>query len=104
MANDNDVREFLRQAQEITAQVRAAGEQMAQREVVGTAEGGAVRVTLASNGTVRSVRIAPGTERDLPRLERLVTAAVQNALDNVRGVAEELVRPLTDNLSTLTEQ
>lgn len=103
MAYENDMHDFLRQAQEITAQLRAASEQMAQHEVVGTAADGAVRVAMTSTGDVSSVRIEPRAVHldDLPQLERHLAEAVQNALDNVRGVAEQLMRPLTDELTRL---
>ncbi|GAA4215770.1 hypothetical protein GCM10022220_44840 [Actinocatenispora rupis] len=106
MAHENEMQDFMRQAQEITAQMRAASEQMARHEVVGTAADGAVRVAMTPTGDVSSVRIESRAVDldDLPRLERHVAQAVQNALDNVRGVAEQLMRPLTDGLSRLGEE
>jgi len=106
VARENELYEFLRQAQEITAQVQAASEQMAQREVVGASADDTVRVTMTSTGDVRSVHIAPrGVDLDdLPRLERRVAEAMQNALNNVRGVAEQLMRPLADEASRLGDE
>lgn len=106
MAHENEMLDFMRQAQEITAQMRAASEQMARHEVVGAAADGAVRVAMTPTGDVSSVCIESRAVDldDLPRLERHVAQAVQNALDNVRGVAEQLMRPLTDGLSRLGEE
>ncbi|GAA1685814.1 YbaB/EbfC family nucleoid-associated protein [Fodinicola feengrottensis] len=105
MATDDELTDFLRQAQEITAQVRAAGERMAQREIVGVCEGGAVQVTMTPAGEIRSVRIAPNAVDldNLRRLERQIAQAMQNALENVRGVAEQMVRPLAADLSKLAD-
>ena len=105
MGSENQLHEFLRQAQEITAQMQAASEQMTQREVVGAADNGAVQVTMTSQGEVRAVHIAPRAvdPNDLPALERHVAAAMQQALDNVRGVAEQLIRPYTDELTRLSD-
>lgn len=103
MAYENELHDFLQQAQEITARMRAASEQMAQHDIVGTAADGAVRVAMTSTGDVSSVRIEPRAAHpdDLPRLERHLAEAMQDALDKVRGVAEQLMRPLTDELSRL---
>ncbi|MEV6598533.1 YbaB/EbfC family nucleoid-associated protein [Actinoplanes sp. NPDC051346] len=103
MGYQNELHEFLRQAQEITVRVQEASAGMADREVNGTCEGGSVRVAMTSSGDVRSVRIEPRAVNldNLRRLETLVAEAMQDALNNVRGVAQQVMQPLTDDLNRL---
>lgn len=106
MTENEEMQRLLLRTQQITAQLQAASQQLTQREITGASEGGAVRVTMTPEGDVRSVRIAPSAvdPKNLPRLERLVTEAMQNAFDNVRTAAEQLMRPLTDDVSRLSNQ
>ncbi|WP_433349855.1 YbaB/EbfC family nucleoid-associated protein [Micromonospora sp. CA-111912] len=104
MAYQDDLNDFLRQTQELTMQASAASAGMADREVTGTCAGGAVRVTLTTSGEVRAVTIDPQAVNpdNLRHLEGRVAEAMQNALDNVRNLMEQMMRPLTDELNRLS--
>ncbi|NBE80096.1 YbaB/EbfC family nucleoid-associated protein [Micromonospora rubida] len=104
MGYQDDLNEFLRQTQELATQANAASADMADREVTGACAGGAVRVTMTTSGQVQSVTIDPHAVNpdNLRHLEGRVAEAMQNALDNVRDLMEQVMRPLTDELNRLT--
>lgn len=103
MGYQDELQAFLRQAQEITAQVQAAGAQMAAREVTGVSEGGGVQITMTSGGEVLAVSIQQRAVNldNLHRLEELVADAVQNALDNMRSAVAQTMQPFADSFNHL---
>jgi DNA-binding protein YbaB len=104
MADQDDLQAFLQKAQAITAQIQAAGAQLANQEVTGVCEGGAVQITMTSRGEVRAVRIDPRAVNldNLRRLESQVADAIQNAFEQLNGRAHQSLRPLTEDISRLT--
>lgn len=106
MGYQDDLNDFLRQTQELAMQTQAVNANMADREVTGACAGGAVRVTMTTSGVVRSVTIDPHAVNpdNLRHLEGRVAEAMQNTLDNVRGLMEQMMRPLTDGLTRLASE
>ena len=84
---------LLRQAQELTGQLQAAQEDAAAQEVVGTAGGGVVRVTVSGALEFRKVEISPEAvdPTDVGMLEDLVLAAIHDATAKARGLTEGLL-------------
>ncbi len=74
---------FLKQAQKMQEQMQKVQEELAQREVEGTAGGGAVKAIARCDGTIASVKIDPKVvdPNDVEMLEDLVLGAVVNALE-----------------------
>jgi DNA-binding YbaB/EbfC family protein len=77
--------------------------ELAEAEVTGTAGGGLVTVTATGNGDVRSIKIDPRAidPDDVETLEDLVLAAVRNAADEARALAERTLGPVTGGMGGL---
>jgi hypothetical protein len=73
---------FLKQAQKMQEQMQKVQDELAQREVEGTAGGGAVKAVAKCDGSIVSVKIDPKVvdPKDVEMLEDLVLGAVTNAL------------------------
>ncbi len=95
-----NLQQLMQQAQKMQQQLAEAQAELAESEVSGTAGGGLVTVTMTGGGEVRSVKIDPNAvdPDDVETLEDLVVAALTNAGDNVRKLAEEKMGPLTQGL------
>jgi nucleoid-associated protein EbfC len=74
--------------------------ELAETEVDGSAGGGVVRATVTGNQVVRSVTIDPSAvdPSDVEMLQDLITAAVNDALDSSRRLAEQKMSALTGGL------
>lgn len=91
----------LQKVMKLQQQLMAAQAELAEMEVTGTAGGGLVTVTVTGGGEYRSVKIDPRAvdPDDVETLEDLVLAAIHNAAEAARKVAEEKMGPLTAGLS-----
>ena len=80
--------QLLKQAQQMQQQLVAAQEELAQREVTGSAGGGLVTATMTGSGDVTAITIAPSAvdPDDLETLQDLVVAALHDA----KRAADEL--------------
>jgi len=74
---------FLKQAQKMQEQMARVQEELAQREVEGTAGGGAVKAIAKCDGTISAIKIDPKVvdPQDVEMLEDLILGAVTNALE-----------------------
>src|SRR5213593_1370574 len=74
---------FLKQAQKMQEQMQRVQDELAQREVEGTAGGGAVKAVAKCDGTVVRIKIDPKVidPGEAEMLEDLVLGAVANALE-----------------------
>jgi len=92
---------FLKQAQKMQEQVQRVQEELAQREVEGTAGGGAVKVAAKCDGAVVSIKIDPKVvdPKDVEMLEDLVLGAVTNALEVAKKTQEEEMGKVTAGLN-----
>lgn len=90
----------FKQLMQLQQQLAAAQAELAAAEVTGTAGGGLVTVTASGAGEVTGVRIDPKVvdPDDVETLEDLVLAAVRNAADEARSLAEKKMGPLTGGL------
>jgi len=84
-------------------QLLAAQAELAEAEVTGTAGGGLVTVTVTGSGETRSIKIDPKAvdPDDIETLEDLILAALHNAVEESRKLAEQKMGPLTAGLSGL---
>jgi DNA-binding YbaB/EbfC family protein len=85
----------FKQLMQLQKQLADAQAQLAEAEVTGTAGGGLVTVTMTASGEFRRVSIDPKAvdPDDVETLEDLVLAAIHNASEEARSVAEETMRP-----------
>src|SRR3982751_356171 len=90
-----NMQQIMKQAQKMQAQVAQAQAELAEAELTGTSGGGLVTVTITGLGEYKSVRIDPKAvdADDVETLEDLVLAAIHNAAEAVRELAEEKMGP-----------
>ena len=92
---------FLKQAQKMQEQMRRIQEELAQREVEGSAGGGAVKAVAKCDGSVVSIKIDPKVvdPKDVEMLEDLVLGAVTNALEIAKKTQEEQMDKVTAGMN-----
>jgi len=89
MANQN----MMRQAQALQRKLAEAQEEIARREVTGTAGGGMVTATVAGDGTLRTLVIDPAVvdPEDVEMLADTVVAAVNEGLRAAKALETDLL-------------
>src|SRR5436309_2304810 len=92
---------FLKQAQKMQEQMQHVQDELAQREVEGTAGGGAVKAVAKCDGSIVSVKIEPKVvdPNDVEMLEDLVLGAVTNALDIAKKTQTEEMGKVTAGMN-----
>jgi DNA-binding YbaB/EbfC family protein len=95
-----DMAELLKQAQQMQQQLVAAQEELAHREVTGSAGGGLVTATMTGSGDVTAITIAPSAvdPDDLETLQDLVVAALHDAKRAADELAATTMGPLAGGL------
>ena len=88
---------FLKQAQKMQEQVQRVQEELAQREVEGSAGGGAVKAVARCDGSVVSIKIDQKVvdSSDVEMLEDLVLGAVTNALEVAKKTQSDEMAKVT---------
>ena len=96
-----DLNALFQQAQQIQEQMKRAQEELARKEVTGTAGGGMVTVTANGRGELLKVQIDPKVvdPKDVAMLEDLVLAAVNSALR--AALSDPVLREKLKELGTL---
>jgi len=81
---------LMKQAQQMQENMRKAQEELAKIEVVGSAGGGLVEVTMTCRHDVRKINIDDSLmEDDKEMIEDLVAAAVNDAVRKVEEITKE---------------
>lgn len=81
---------LMKQAQQMQENMRKAQEELAKIEVVGSAGGGLVEVTMTCRHDVRKIQIDDSLmEDDKEMIEDLVAAAVNDAVRKIEEVTKE---------------
>jgi DNA-binding YbaB/EbfC family protein len=81
---------LMKQAQQMQENMRKAQEELAKIEVVGSAGGGLVEVTMTCRHDVRKIQIDDSLmEDDKEMLEDLVAAAVNDAVRKIEEITKE---------------
>ncbi|RMG96532.1 MAG: YbaB/EbfC family nucleoid-associated protein [Deltaproteobacteria bacterium] len=89
---DLDLGTLMQKAQELKAQMEYIQKGLAERTVEGSAGAGMVKVTATGTGRIQKIEIDPQVlSEDREMIEDLVTAAVNQALDKSRALAQETV-------------
>lgn len=91
---------MLQQLQQAQEDLLEAQEELASMVVTATAGGGAVSATVTGEKRVRSLEIAPEVvdPEDVEMLQDLVTAAVNEGLEQVERAAAERMKDVTSGL------
>jgi DNA-binding YbaB/EbfC family protein len=91
---------MMRQAQKMQEDMQKAQEELANVEVVGSAGGDMVSVTMTCRHDIRKVHIDPSLmEDDKEILEDLIAAAVNDAVRKVEKTSSEKMSGLTSGLN-----
>ena len=92
---------FLKQAQKMQEQMALVQEELAKREVEGTAGGGAVKAVARCDGSLASIKIDPKVvdPGDVEMLEDLILGAVTNALDTAKKTQADEMSKLTAGMN-----
>lgn len=92
---------FLKQAQKMQEQMQRVQDDLAKREVEGSAGGGAVKAVARCDGTLAAVKIDPKVvdPQDVEMLEDLVLGAVQNALATAKQTQTEEMNKVTAGMN-----
>lgn len=93
--SDFDLGALMRQAQQMQEQMAHMQKTLEEVKVEGSAGAGMVKVQATASQRILSVEIDPSVlSEDREMLQDLVTAAVNNALDKAREVAQEKMSSL----------
>lgn len=95
-----DMNKMFKQVQKMQAEMQRIQAELAEKEVEGTAGGGMVKVT--ANGKMEIVAVKIDKEvvdpEDIEMLEDLVTAAVNQALENAQKMQAEGMAQITGGM------
>jgi DNA-binding YbaB/EbfC family protein len=93
-------RDMMARLQQMQEKAMKAQQELYEREVEGTAGGGAVKITVTGGLKVKSLSIASEVidPDDVEMLEDLVTAAVNEALEKVKALKMQLISGLAGKL------
>ncbi len=90
---------IMKQAQAMQENLRKAQEQLAGIEVVGSAGGGLVNVTMTCRHDIRRVQIDPGLLQEAAEVvEDLIAAAMNDAVRKAEKTSQEKMAGLTAGL------
>lgn len=94
---------LMQQATQMQAQLLAAQQELAESEVVGSAGGGLVSVTMTGSGELTAVSIDPKVvdPEDVESLQDLIVAAVRDGSRQVAELTTETMGPLAGGLGGL---
>lgn len=95
-----NIQDLLKQAQQLQEQARKIQEELGRTTVSASSGGGMVSVTVTGRQELQSIRLDPVCvdPRDIPMLEDLVLAAVNQGLKKSRELMAEEMKGLTGGL------
>lgn len=95
-----NMQQLMRQAQKMQQDILKAQEELAETEVVATAGGGMVEVTMTCDKKLVSLKIKPEAvdPDDVEMLEDLIIAAVNEAITTAEKTSEEKIGPLSGGM------
>ena len=98
MNRQPDMRQLMKQAQQMQQEMMAAQSELAQQQFTGTAGGGLVTATVSGSQELLEVKISP---EDVEMLEDLVVAAVRQAMEEAATAASDRLGGLAGGLGGL---
>lgn len=92
---------MLKQAQQMQADMARVQQELAEKEIEGTAGGGAVVVKVSGDNKVLDVAIKPDVvdSDDVEMLQDLIMAATNQALENAAQVAQAEMKKVTGGMN-----
>jgi len=100
MAGPGDLGNLLKQAQKMQREMDLAREEIADMTVEGSAGGGAARVEVNGDGTVKAVHLSSEAQEgdDKSALEDLILAAIRDAQTRAEQVKRERLSEVTGGM------
>jgi len=91
---------FIRQAQQLQAQMAKAQQELGNITIEASSGGGAVKITIDGQQNIKAIKISPEvvTADDVELLEDMVLAAVNEALSKSKEAASDQLGGLTGGL------
>lgn len=91
---------MMKQAQRLQAKLAKVQEELAEKQVEGSASGGMVTVTATGQQDIVGIRINPEVvdPEDVEMLEDLILAAIQQAREKAQEMAEQEMQKATSGL------
>lgn len=98
-----NMQQLMKQAQKMQADLAKAQEELAETEVVATAGGGMVEVTLTCDRKLSAIKIQPEAvdPDDVEMLEDMIIAAFNEGMKLVEEEQERLMGPLSGGMGGL---
>ncbi len=95
------MRDMMKQAQQMQAQMERAQQQLAEETVEGTAGGGMVTVTMTGQMEVSAITISKDVvdPDDVEMLQDLVLSAVKDALERAKTLQQDRLSAVTGGLN-----
>ena len=92
---------MIKQAQKMQDEITKLQDDIEEREFSATAGGGAVEVVLYGKKTIKSLTIKPEVvdKGDVEMIQDLVTAAVNEAIEQIENTTEEEMSKITGGVS-----
>jgi DNA-binding YbaB/EbfC family protein len=96
-----DMKQMMRQAQKMQAELAKAQEEVVLMEATATAGGGAVEVVATGDAAIKSIHISPAAvdPSDVEMLEDMVLAAVNEALRSAQQMANDRMSAITGGIN-----
>ena len=96
-----DMKQMMRQAQKMQAQLAQAQEEIADLTYEASAGGGMVKVTAGGDMSIHSITIDPAAvdPEDVEMLQDMVTAAVNEALRGINQISESRLSAVTGGMN-----
>ncbi|HEX6947724.1 MAG TPA: YbaB/EbfC family nucleoid-associated protein [Acidimicrobiia bacterium] len=103
MNRQPDMRQLLKQAQQMQQEMMAVQSELAQEQFTGTAGGGLVTATVTGSQELVEVKISPEVvdPEDVEMLEDLIVAAVRQATEAASAAANDRLGGLAGGLGGL---
>ena len=100
MASKNEMNQMMKQVQKMQADMMATQEKLAAETVEASVGGGVVKAVVTGSGALESITIDPGAvdPDDVEMLQDLIVAAVNDALNASRRLAEDKMSAVTGGL------
>lgn len=97
---DFDLNAILKQVQNLQTQMKTVQNELASQTVTAESGGGMVTAVVSGRQEIKQIKLDPicVDPRDIPMLEDLIVAAVNQALKKSRELANEEMRKLTGGL------
>ncbi len=95
-----DLNAILKQVQNLQAQMKTVQNELAAQTVTAESGGGMVTAVVSGRQEIKQIKLDPicVDPRDIPMLEDLIVAAVNQALKKSRELANDEMRKLTGGL------